>query len=96
MDRLILAGTYAGWKGSLPEEIVEKRRARCFRDAIRPASEVVAGWVPHEFFARASPGLAAEMAAVVSDFHPRGFHLMAKALADTNTSDILPTIAAPT
>ena len=96
IDRLILADTYAGWKGSLPEEMVEKRRARCYRDASRPFEEVVAEWVPIEFFNNASKELAAEMAAVVADFHPLGFRLMARALADTDTSRVLPTISAPT
>ena len=30
---LVLADTYAGWKGSLPEPIVEQRLAACLRDA---------------------------------------------------------------
>ncbi len=62
VDRLLLADTYAGWKGSLPQEAVEQRRARCYRDALRPAREVVSEWVPKDFFVNASPELAAEMA----------------------------------
>jgi len=96
VDRLVLADTYAGWKGSLSAEMVETRRARCYRDALRPANEVVAEWVPVEFFSNASVDLTAEMAAVVADFHPLGFRLMTKALADTDTSDVLPTITVPT
>ncbi len=92
VDRLILADTYAGWKGSLPVEMTEKRRARCYRDAARPAADVAAEWVPAEFFSHASADLAAEMAEVVADFHPVGFHLMARSLADTDTSSVLPTI----
>jgi pimeloyl-ACP methyl ester carboxylesterase len=96
IDHLVLVDTYAGWKGSLPEEMVEKRRARCYRDASRPKDEVVAEWVPTEFFMNASEELTAEMAAVVADFHPLGFRLMAKALADVDTSSVLETIKAPT
>lgn len=96
VDRLVLADTYAGWKGSLPADMVEKRRARCYRDAVRPANQVVAEWVPVEFFSNAGPELAAEMAAVVADFHPLGFRLMTRALADVDTSHVLPTITAPT
>lgn len=96
IDRLVLSDTYAGWKGSLTEEEAEQRRARCYRDASRLPEEVVAEWVPVEFFTNASEELSAEMAAVVADFHPRGFRLMAKALADTDTSSVLPTITAPT
>jgi pimeloyl-ACP methyl ester carboxylesterase len=36
------------------------------------------------------------MSEVVSDFHPLGFRLMAKSLADTDTTDILPNIRVPT
>ena len=36
------------------------------------------------------------MSAVVSDFHPLGFRLMAKSSADTNTTDLLPNIKVPT
>jgi len=36
------------------------------------------------------------MSAVVSNFHPLGFRLMAKALADADTTDLLPNIKVPT
>jgi pimeloyl-ACP methyl ester carboxylesterase len=36
------------------------------------------------------------MAAVVAEFHPLGFRLIAKALADNDTTDLLPTIDVPT
>jgi len=94
--RLVLADTYAGWKGSLPPEMVEKRLARCYRDAARPVEEVAAEWVPAEFFADASPQLAGEMANVFSDFHPIGFRLMARSLAETDTNDLLPSVEVPT
>ncbi len=96
VDHLVLADTYAGWKGSLPQDVVEKRRLRCYRDASRPKHDVVAEWVSTEFFSDATPELAREMAGVVGDFHPLGFQLMAKALADTDSSSILRTVKAPT
>ena len=40
--------------------------------------------------------LAAEMATIVADFHPLGFRLMAKSLADTDTTPVLATIKVPT
>ena len=93
---LILADTYAGWKGSLGPQAAEQRLARCLRESTLPADEFVARWVPHEFFADANPELADEMASVVSDFHPLGFRLMAKTLADNDTNDLLATIRVPT
>jgi pimeloyl-ACP methyl ester carboxylesterase len=32
------------------------------------------------------------MSEVIADFHPVGFRLMAKSLADTDTTDLLPTL----
>ncbi|HCO02187.1 MAG TPA: alpha/beta hydrolase [Actinobacteria bacterium] len=94
---LILADTYAGWKGSLGESVAEQRLARCLRESSLPAEEFVARWVPVEFFTQAaSQALQAEMSAVVSNFHPLGFRLMAKALADADTTDLLPNIKVPT
>jgi pimeloyl-ACP methyl ester carboxylesterase len=94
---LILADTYAGWKGSLPAEAVEKRLARCLAESELPKAAFVARWVPVEFFTDAAGQKAREvMAAVVADFHPHGFRLMARALAETDTSAVLPTIAVPT
>ena len=94
---LILADTYAGWKGSLSASAVEQRLARCLRESVMPPEAFVAKWVPMEFFTEAaSKDLAAEMAAVVSDFHPLGFRLMAQSLADTDLTGLLPLIEAPT
>ena len=93
---LILADTYAGWRGSLGEEVSEQRLARCVRESSLAAHEFVARWVPIEFFTDASPAIQEEMAAIVSEFHPLGFRLMAKALADNDTTDLLPTIDVPT
>ena len=36
------------------------------------------------------------MSTVVSEFHPVGFRLMARSSADTDTTDLLPNIKAPT
>jgi pimeloyl-ACP methyl ester carboxylesterase len=94
--RLILADTYAGWKGSLGDAVSEQRLARCVHESSLPAREFVARWVPVEFFTDASPELQVEMATVVSEFHPHGFRLMATALAANDTTDLLPTINVPT
>ena len=93
---LILADTYAGWKGSLGAEVAAQRLARCVRESTLPAAEFVARWVPQEFFQEASPGLRDDMADVVATFHPLGFRLMARALAENDTTDLLPSIDVPT
>jgi pimeloyl-ACP methyl ester carboxylesterase len=93
---LVLADTYAGWKGSLPESVCQKRLERCFLESSLPPEEFVARWVPEFFTEAASHALKEEMSAVLSDFHPLGFRLMAKSLADTDTTDLLPKIGVPT
>jgi len=82
IQTLILADTYAGWRGSLGEKVAEQRLARCLRESTLPAEEFVERWVPVEFFADASRALQVEMAGVVSEFHPLGFSLMARTLAE--------------
>ena len=94
--RLVLADTYAGWKGSFPPAAVEQRLVRCERDSSLPPSEFVSRWVPEMFTGRASPGLLAELSAILADFHPHGFRQMAQSLADTDTTDLLSQIRSRT
>jgi pimeloyl-ACP methyl ester carboxylesterase len=84
--RLILAGTYAGWLGSLGPPVAQARLKRCEGESDLPADEFVARWVPVEFFHDAGIDLAQEMANVISSFHPAGFRLMAKSLAEADTT----------
>jgi pimeloyl-ACP methyl ester carboxylesterase len=93
---LILCDTYAGWKGSLPESAYTKRLERCVLESSLPPLEFVPRWVPEFFTEAASHKLREEMSAVVSEFHPLGFRLMAKSSADTDTTDLLPNIEVPT
>jgi pimeloyl-ACP methyl ester carboxylesterase len=96
VSRLILADTYAGWKGSLPPTDVARRLARCERDSHLPPDEFVPRWVPEMFSDAATSAVRDELSVVFADFHPLGFRLMAKSLADTDTTDLLPRIGAPT
>jgi pimeloyl-ACP methyl ester carboxylesterase len=96
IDRLILADTYPGWRGALPPEVCAQRLARCEQDSVLPPAEFVPRWVPEMFTPAASNDLLAELSAVLSEFHPHGFRLMAKSSADTDTTGLLPTIEAPT
>ena len=96
VSRLILADTYAGWKGSLSESACEQRLARSERDSRLPPHELAARWVSEMFTEAASQELLDEMSAIIADFHPLGFRLMAKSLADTDTTSLLPEIESPT
>ena len=93
---LVLADTYAGWKGSLPEPIPEERLAACLRDASLPPSEFVRKYLPGMFSESPTQEVREELARIMSDFHPIGFRLMATALARADTCDLLPTIRVPT
>ncbi len=78
---LVLADTYAGWKGSLPEPVPEERLAACLRDASLPPAEFVAKYLPGMFGASPRPEVRDELGRIMADFHPLGFRLMATALA---------------
>ncbi len=96
VSKLILADTYAGWKGSLSQSASEQRLARCERDSRLAPHELAARWVSEMFTEGASQELLDEMSAIISDFHPLGFRLMAKSLANTDTTSLLPEIESPT
>lgn len=93
---LILADTYAGWKGSLLEPVWRERLASCLRDAAGPADAVVAKLLPGMFTDAASQGVRDELSAIVSEFHPLGFRLMSMSSAEMDTRELLPTIDVPT
>jgi pimeloyl-ACP methyl ester carboxylesterase len=93
---LVLADTYAGWKGSFTEEMVQERLAGCMRESELPPEEWVPGWIPGLLTDGAPPDLRSEVASIMSDFHPAGYRLMTQVLADTDTRDLLPSIGVPT
>jgi pimeloyl-ACP methyl ester carboxylesterase len=93
---LVLADTYAGWKGSLPEPIPEERLAACLRDSSLPPNEFVRRYLPGMFGESPPQEARDELARIMFDFHPAGFRLMATALAHADTRDLLPKIHVPT
>ena len=93
---LILADTYAGWKGSLPAEECAARLASALQDAKMPAGELAGRWLPSLLRASASSGLADEVAAIMAEARPRMLGLMAEAMASTDQRDLLPAIDVPT
>jgi pimeloyl-ACP methyl ester carboxylesterase len=95
VSTLVLSGTYAGWKGSLPDAVCRERLARCEADSQLTAAEFVMRWVPEMFGEHASNAVRREMADIMADFHPAGFRLMAKSLAETDTTTLLPHIDCP-
>ncbi|HEY6556303.1 MAG TPA: alpha/beta fold hydrolase [Polyangiaceae bacterium] len=93
---LVLADTYAGWKGSLPEAIWQERLATCLRDSTGPSGTLVAKLLPGMFTDAVSPDVREELSVIISEFHPIGFRLMSTSSAETDTRDLLPSIDVPT
>ena len=92
---LILADTYAGWKGSLPAEEVRARVAGAVEMLAVPAEEfdptlpgLFAGDPPAEFVP-----LLKEIAAAV---RPESLRTQLFVMAETDQRDLLPHIAVPT
>lgn len=96
LRRLVLAGTYAGWRGSLPEPVWKERLAGCLLDATGPPEAVVAKFLPSVFTDAAPRALRDEFSAIVAEFHPVGFRLMSLSCAETDTRGLLPAIEVPT
>ena len=92
---LILADTYAGWKGSLSEDEIRTR--------VADAERMLAG--PAEGFDPTFPGLfAAEppedvielLDAIAADVRRESLRVVLAAMAEADMRDVLPTIAVPT
>ena len=93
---LVLADTYAGWRGSLPEAVWRQRLATCLTDSTGPPAPLVAKFVSGALSDSAPPEVREQFAAIVREFHPVGFRLMSLSSAEMDTRDLLPTIRAPT
>jgi pimeloyl-ACP methyl ester carboxylesterase len=93
---LVLAGAYAGWKGSLPPEEARARIDRVRRDLDRPPEEWVDDYLPG-FFAGPVPQETTDaVRAEMLDVRPAGTRSMLSAFADADLRDVLPTIDVPT
>ena len=89
---LVLADTYAGWRGSLPEAIWKERLAFSLQDASGPPEELVAKVLPGALTDEAPPHLREELSAILSEFHPVGVRLMSLSAAEIDTRTLLPSI----
>jgi pimeloyl-ACP methyl ester carboxylesterase len=92
---LVLADTYAGWKGSLPEEELRARVAGAERLLDAPGAAfqpAIAG-----LFAGAPPREVTELLdAIAADVRPDSFRVVLGAMAEADLRDVLPRIAVPT
>jgi len=93
---LLLAGAYAGWKGSLAEPVWRERLETCLRDSRGPADALVAKLLPGMFSEGVSDNVRQELTMIMSEFHPIGLRVMAKSSAEVDTRELLPCIDVPT
>jgi pimeloyl-ACP methyl ester carboxylesterase len=93
---LVLVDTYAGWTGSLGASAARERLADAVRDSALAPADFVPRYLPGMFGPAVPAAIRDELATIMADTHPRGFKLMAEALADADTRELLPTIAVPT
>lgn len=93
---LILADTYAGWAGSLGRETARQRLDRGLVDSELPPAEFARAYLPSMFGAAPPAEAVALLTEVLADRHPAGFRMMAAALAEADTRDLLPWIDVPT
>jgi len=91
---LILADTYAGWKGSLPEPERQARIAR-LRAVLDGAADDLGGAFPGLFAAGPAPELATLVDEIAADVRPESVRSML-AMADVDLRAELAAIAVPT
>jgi len=89
---LILADTYAGWKGSLPAAEVEARVAAFHRDLAAPEFKAN---LPGLFAPDPSPAVVAVVERIMADVRPESMRHTIEAIAACDLRDSLPEIAVP-
>lgn len=92
---LILADTYAGWKGSLPEEEVRARVAGARRMMAAPEEEFDPT-LPGLFAGDPPAGVATLLGEMAAAVRPESLWMQLSVMAEADQRDVLPAIAAPT
>jgi pimeloyl-ACP methyl ester carboxylesterase len=92
---LVLTAAYAGWRGSLPPEEVERRLASTLRD-LRGSRETYARAFATSLFTPGAPArLVEETVGMIAELHPDGAEAMVRAMAEADLRDVLPSIRVP-
>jgi pimeloyl-ACP methyl ester carboxylesterase len=92
---LVLADTYAGWKGSLPEDEVRARVAGAERMLAGPA-ETTHPMLPGLFAAEPPADVIELLDAVAADVRRDSLRAAIAAMAHADLRDVLPSVAVPT
>jgi pimeloyl-ACP methyl ester carboxylesterase len=95
VESLVLADTYAGWKGSLEEEELEARVAGVRRMLAAPPGEFDAS-LPGLFAAAPSPALSSLMAELAAGARRESLAAALTAIADADLRGLLPQVEVPT
>lgn len=96
VGKLVLAGAYAGWAGSLSPAATRERLEVSLRFSELSSAEFADAMLPDMFSRGVAPDRAARFAASVADFDPDGFRTMARASAEADLRDVLPLVDVPT
>ena len=92
---LVLAGTYAGWKGSLPAAEVEAR-VTGLRRMLAADDDRFDPTLPGLFAGDAPVEVVPLMAAMAADVRPDSMRVALLQMAETDLRELLPRIAVPT
>jgi pimeloyl-ACP methyl ester carboxylesterase len=92
---LILVDTYAGWKGSLPEEEVRARVAHAVEMLAAPADEFDPTF-PGLFAGDPPAGFVPLLEEIAAGVRPASVRTQLLLMAETDQRDLLPRIAVPT
>ena len=96
VSSMVLAGAYAGWKGSLPPAEVHARLERVRAEAERPAREWVDGYLPSFFSGPVPPAAESLIRDMMTEVRPSAQVTMLTAFAEADLTDVLPTVTVPT
>lgn len=93
---LILAGAYAGWKGSLAPEEVERRLLHNLQELDNPSDSFIPDFVSTLVTDHTPDTVVAEVTQHHSEYHPVGAKVMLTAFANYDGRPTLPKIQVPT
>ncbi len=90
-----MASAYAGWGGSLPPEVAERRLGQALALADGAPGAFVDALLPAMFSKTMPRETVDNFRTCMQAFHPRGFRAMAQASAE-DVRDVLPHVDVPT
>jgi len=92
---LILADTYAGWKGSLPQDEVQAR-VEGLRRMLEEPPDRFDPTLPGLFAGNPPPEFVSLLEEIDADVRPESMRIALGVMADADLNDVLPTIEVPT